>query len=142
MLTYIWIERFYVMTSKPVLNVCPPTKRKKSNTTNVSTCLFCKETCNEQHTYTTIILHYNSPCATEPPICHGWISQDGVYILRWYQRSALPPSISARPLKKITYDQFKKDEDEAIIQGHDVISESDIENIYTDEELSADDYDD
>ena len=40
------------MTSKPVLDVCPPTKRKKSNTTNVSTCLFCKEICNEQHTYT------------------------------------------------------------------------------------------
>ena len=40
------------MTSKPVLDVCPPTKRKKSNTTNVSTCLFRKEICNEQHTYT------------------------------------------------------------------------------------------
>ena len=40
------------MTSKPVLDVCPPTKRKKSKTTNVSTCLFCKEICNEQHTYT------------------------------------------------------------------------------------------
>ena len=40
------------MTSKPVLDACPPTKRKKSNTTNVSTCLFCKEICNEQHTYT------------------------------------------------------------------------------------------
>ena len=40
------------MTSKPVLDVFPPTKRKKSNTTNVSTCLFCKEICNEQHTYT------------------------------------------------------------------------------------------
>ena len=39
-------------TSKPVLDVCPPAKRKKSNTTNVSTCLFCKEICNEQHTYT------------------------------------------------------------------------------------------
>ena len=45
------MERFYVMTSKPVLDVCPPTKHK-SNTTNVSTCLFCKEICNEQHTYT------------------------------------------------------------------------------------------
>ena len=52
LLTYFWIERFYVMTSKPVLDVCPPIKRKKSNTTNVSTCLFCKEICNEQHTYT------------------------------------------------------------------------------------------
>ena len=40
------------MTSKPVLDVCPPTKRKKSNRTNVSTCLFCKEICNGQHTYT------------------------------------------------------------------------------------------
>ena len=40
------------MTSKPVLNVCPPTKRKKSNRTNVDTCLFCKEICNEQHTCT------------------------------------------------------------------------------------------
>ena len=39
------------MTSKPVLDVCPPTKQKKPNTTNVSTCLFCKEICNEQHTY-------------------------------------------------------------------------------------------
>ena len=39
------------MTSKPVLDVYPPTKWKKSNTTNVSTCLFCKEICNE-HTYT------------------------------------------------------------------------------------------
>ena len=47
------------------------------------------------------------------------------------------------PLKKIRYDQqFKEDEDETIIQEHDIISESDIENIYTDEELSADDYDD
>ena len=41
-----------MITSKPVLDVCPPTKRKKSNATNVSTCLFCKEICNEQHTYT------------------------------------------------------------------------------------------
>ena len=40
------------MTSKPVLDVCPPKKWKKSNTTNVSTCLFCKEICNEQHIYT------------------------------------------------------------------------------------------
>ena len=40
------------MTSKPVLDVCPPTKRKKSNTTNISTCLFCNEICSEQHTYT------------------------------------------------------------------------------------------
>ena len=45
------------------------------------------------------------------------------------------------PLKKIRYDQqFKEDEDETIIQEHDIISESDVENIYTDEELSA--YDD
>ena len=45
------------------------------------------------------------------------------------------------PFKKITYDQqFKEDEDETIIQEHDIISESDVENIYTDEELSA--YDD
>ena len=40
------------MIPKLVLNVCPQTKRKKSNTTNVSTCLFYKEICNEQHTYT------------------------------------------------------------------------------------------
>ena len=40
------------MTSKPVLDVCLLTKWKKSNTTNVSTCLFCKEICNEQYTYT------------------------------------------------------------------------------------------
>ena len=47
------------------------------------------------------------------------------------------------PLKKIPYiQQFKENEDETIIQEHDIISESDIENIYTDEELSADDYDD
>ena len=47
------------------------------------------------------------------------------------------------PLKKIKYDQqFKEDEDETIIQEHDIISESDMENIYTDEELSADNYDD
>ena len=47
------------------------------------------------------------------------------------------------PLKKIRYDQqFKEDEDETIIQEHDIISESDMENIYTDEELSADNYDD
>ena len=59
-------------------------------------------------------LHCNSPCATESPSYHGWISQD----------------------------EFKEDEDETIIQEHDIIIESDIENIYTDEELSADDYDD
>ena len=41
-----------MITSKPVLDVCPPTKQKKSNATNVSTCLFCKEICNEHHTYT------------------------------------------------------------------------------------------
>ena len=47
------------------------------------------------------------------------------------------------PLKKITYDQqFKEDEYETTIQEHDIISESDIENKYTDEELSVDDYDD
>ena len=40
------------MTSKPVLDICPPTKRKNSNTTNVSACLFRKKICNEQHTYT------------------------------------------------------------------------------------------
>ena len=40
------------MTSKPVLDICPPTKRKSSNTTNVSACLFHKKSCNEQHTYT------------------------------------------------------------------------------------------
>ena len=46
-------------------------------------------------------------------------------------------------LKKITYEQqFNKDEDETITQEHDIISTSDIENIYTDEEPSADDYDD
>ena len=73
---------------------------------------------------------------------HGWISQDGVYVPRRYQKPALPPSVTVLPLKKITYDQeFKEDEDETIIQEHDIISESDIENIYTDEELSADDYD-
>ena len=88
-------------------------------------------------------LHYNSPCAIESPNYHGWISQDGVYVPRRYQKPALPPSMTVPPLKKITYDQqFKEDEDETIIQEHDIISESDIENIYTDEELSADDYDD
>ena len=139
MLTYIWIERFYVMNSKPVLDVCPPIKRRKSNTTNVSTCLFCKKNCHKQHSYTTIVLHYNSPCATESPSYHNWISQNGVYIPRRYQKPSLQPSISVPPLKKITYDQqFKEDEDEAIIQGHEIIIES--ENIYTDEELSADDY--
>ena len=87
-------------------------------------------------------LHYNSPCAIESPSYHGWISEDGVYVPRWYQKP-LPPSMTVPPLKKITYDQqFKEDEDETIIQEHDIISESDIENIYTDEELSADDYDD
>ena len=39
------------MTSKPVLDVCPVTKWKKSNATSFSTCLFCIEICNEQHTY-------------------------------------------------------------------------------------------
>ena len=52
LLTEFWIERFYVMTSKTVLDVCTLIKRKKSNTTNVSTCLFYKEICNEQHTCT------------------------------------------------------------------------------------------
>ena len=66
-----------------------------------------------------------------------------VYVPRRYQKPALPPSMTVPPLKKIKYDQqFKDDEDETIIQEHDIISESDIENIYTDEELSADDYDD
>ena len=47
------------------------------------------------------------------------------------------------PLKKITYDQqFKEAEDETIVQEHETISESYINNIYTDEELSADDFDD
>ena len=51
--------------------------------------------------------------------------------------------MTAPPLKKITYDQqFKEDEDETIIQEHDIIRVSDIENMYTDKELSADDYDD
>ena len=69
-------------------------------------------------------LHYNSPCAIESPRYPGCISQDGV-------------------LKTITYDQqFKEAEDETIIQEHETISESDIENIYTDGELSADDFDD
>ena len=73
----------------------------------------------------------------------GLISQDGVYVPRRYQKPALPSSMTVPPLKKITYDQqFKEDEDKTIIQEHDIISESDIENIYTDEELSADDYDD
>ena len=86
-------------------------------------------------------LHYNSPCAIESPIYHGWISQDGVYVPRRYQKPALPSSMTFPPLKKITYDpQSKEDEDETIIQEHDIISESDVENIYTDEELSA--YDD
>ena len=40
------------MTSKPLLDIYPPTKRKTSNRTNVSNCLFFKEICNEQHTYT------------------------------------------------------------------------------------------
>ena len=88
-------------------------------------------------------LRYNSPCAIESPSYHGWISQDGVYVPRRYQKPALPTLMTVPPLKKITYDQqFKEDEDETIIQEHDIISESDIENIHTDEELSADDYDD
>ena len=86
-------------------------------------------------------LHYNSPCVIESPKYHGWISQDGVYVPRRYQKPALPPPMTVPPLKKITYDQqFKEDEDETIIQEHDVISEPDIENIYPDEELPA--YDD
>ena len=88
-------------------------------------------------------LHYNSPCAIESPSYHGWISQDGVYVPGQYQKPALPPSMTIPPLKKITYDQqFKEDEDETIIQEYDTISQSDMKNIYTDEELSADDYDD
>ena len=88
-------------------------------------------------------LHYNSPCAIESPSYHGWISQDGVYVPRQHQKPALPPSMTVPPLKKITYDlQFKDDEDETLIQEHDIISGSDVENIYTDEELTADDYDD
>ena len=88
-------------------------------------------------------LHYNSPCAIESPSYHGWISQDGVYVPRQHQKPALPPSMTVPPLKKITYDlQFKEDEDETLIQEHDIISGSDVENIYTDEELTADDYDD
>ena len=87
-------------------------------------------------------LYYNSLCAIESPRYHGWISQDGVYVPRRYQKPALPPSMTVPPLKKITYDQqFKEDENETIIQEHDIISESDLENIYTDEKLSADDYD-
>ena len=82
-------------------------------------------------------LHYNSPCAIESLSYHGWISQNGVYVPRRYQK----PEMSVLPLKKITYDQqFKEEKDETIIQEHDIISKSDIENIYTDEELSADDY--
>ena len=66
-----------------------------------------------------------------------------VYVPGRYQKPDLPPSMTVPPLKKIKYDQqFKDDEDETIIQEHDIISKSDIENIYTDEELSADDYDD
>ena len=88
-------------------------------------------------------LHYNSPCAIESPSYHVWISEDGVYVPRRYQEPALRPSMTVPPLKKITFDQqFKEDKDETIIQEHDIISESDIENIYTDEQLSADDYDD
>ena len=83
-------------------------------------------------------LQYNLPCAIESPSYHDWISQDGVYVPRRYQKPALPPSMTVPPLKKITYDQqFKEDKDETIIQEHDIISESDVENIYTDEELSA-----
>ena len=41
------------MSSKSVIEVGPPTKRKKSSATNVSTiCLLCKEICSEQHIYT------------------------------------------------------------------------------------------
>ena len=88
-------------------------------------------------------LHYNSSCAIESPSYHVWISEDGVYVPRRYQEPALRPSMTVPPLKKITFDQqFKEDKDETIIQEHDIISESDIENIYTDEQLSADDYDD
>ena len=88
-------------------------------------------------------LHYNSPCAIESPRYPGCISQDGVYVLRRYQKPTLPPSMAVPPLKTITYDQqFKEAEDETIIQEHETISESDIENIYTDGELSADDFDD
>ena len=69
-------------------------------------------------------LHYNSLCcAIESSSYHGWISQDGVYVPRRYQKPALPPSVTVPPLKKITYDQqFKEDEDETIIQEHDLIS--------------------
>ena len=88
-------------------------------------------------------LHYNSPCAIESPSYHGWISQDRVHVPRRYQKPALPPSVTVPPLQKITYDQqFKEDEDETIIQEHHIITESDIENIYANEELSAGDYDD
>ena len=77
-------------------------------------------------------LHYNSPCAIESPSYHGWISQDGV--------------LFQGDTRNLLYHRqwlfLKEDEDVTIIQEHDIISESDIENIYTDEELSADDYDD
>ena len=88
-------------------------------------------------------LHYNSPCAIELSSFRSWISHDGVYVPRRYLKPPLPPSMTVTPLKKITYDQqFREDEDETIIPEHDIISESDMENIYTEEELSADDYDD
>ena len=64
-------------------------------------------------------LHYNSPCAIESPSYHGSISQDGVYVLRRYQKPALPPSMAVPPLKEILYgQQFKEDKDEAIIQEY------------------------
>ena len=79
-------------------------------------------------------LHYNLPCAIESPSYHGWISQ--VYVPRRYQKPALPPSMTIPLVKKIKYgQQFKEDEDGTIIQEHDIISKSDIKNIYTDEEL-------
>ena len=64
-------------------------------------------------------LYYNSLCAIESPRYHGWISQDGVYVSRRYQKPALPPSMTVPPLKKNTYDQqLKEDKDETIIQEH------------------------
>ena len=79
-------------------------------------------------------LHYNLPCAIESPSYHGWISQ--VYVPRRYQKPALPPSMTVTLVKKIKYgQQFKEDEDGTIIQEHDIISKSDIKNIYTDDEL-------
>ena len=79
-------------------------------------------------------LHYNLPCAIESPSYHGWISQ--IYVPRRYQKPALPPSMTIPLVKKIKYgQQFKEDEDGTIIQEHDIISKSDIKNIYTDDEL-------